>query len=494
MSLVIINISGQPVESSTAEANNNNVERGDWTQSQARDRIVCLSATGNGYNWAATLTWAAEILRDAVDKAPQNARFNMACVSGASSGSAFVATYGSLLQNKQLFSRADFHPQNATREEVLILSKSLLYMTLAADFTPEVAKFYTSPDGDSQPNPPWWKSQFSLERVMLDFGTRVMLAQHISLADINQINRLDRFIRYHSLAELETAAENKEIREEYRRVTFDIWSQSQAILNRLYQNANYPRTARREDRDDFRNNPNHPVRKALAKQPPDGILALTYAELAFTKSTVDYQKMRYQAPPVETLVPFVFTNEATAKKIIKAPFYQEQVRQQDPYVGQYVICVVPDYFTMIRHGVKEPDLLPVGTFRLSPLIEGANSDLAAGVSHFYQPIAEKKWQVQPRFQLIPSSRSWFRGDDLLNARMGVAGGWVDSYVGGQATLYLGSSYATEKSSSSLYYSTLSRQDSMTAFSRNVVKKIFCPPIIQSRQLQRLKNIALIYQS
>ena len=466
MSLIVINISGQSAEASNTKVANK-IDTG--------ERIVCLSTSGNGFNWAASFTWAAEMLRDAVAQAPQDARFNVACISGASSGSAFVAAYGSLLQNQQLFSRPDFHPQNITIEEAKILSKSLLYMALAADFRPEVANFYTSPDGDSQPKPPWWKSQFSLERVMLDFGTRVMLAQHISLADINQIDRLDRFIRYQSLAELETAAENKEVRDEYRQVTFDIWSTSQAIIDRLYQNANYPRTARQEDRDDFRDNPQHPVRQALAQQPANGILALTYAELAYTKSTVDYQRMRSSAPPFETLVPFVFTNEATAQKIIRSPFYREQVKGNDPYVGQYVISVVPDYYTMLYHAVKEPDLLPVGIHRLSPKIEGATADLAAGVSQFYQPIAEEKWQVNPRFKLIPSTRSWFRSDDsLLNARMGVAGGWVDSYVGGQATLYLGSSYAAEKSSSSLYYSTFSRQDSMTEFARNVVKKYFAP--------------------
>ena len=39
---------------------------------------------------------------------------------------------------------------------------------------------------------------------------------------------------------------------------------------------------------------------------------------------------------------------------------------------------------------------------------------------------------------------------------------------------MGSSYVNEKSSSSLYYSTFSRQDSVTAFARNAVKKYFAP--------------------
>jgi hypothetical protein len=436
--------------------------------------IVCLSTSGNGYNWAASFTWAAEIIRDAVAQAPQNARFNLACISGASSGSAFVAAYGSLLQNQQLFARADFSPQNMTRKEAQILSKSLLYMALAADFSPEVVKFYTSLDGDSQPNPPWWKSQYSLERVMLDFGTRVMLAQHISQADVEQLAQLNQFMRYKSLADLETAVDDPEVFEQYRQVTLDIWHQSQTILDQLYQNANYPRIARQKDRDDFRDNPQHPVRQALAQQPADGILALTYAELAFTKSTEDYKKLRSQAPPIETLVPFVFANEATAKRIIESPFYQEQVKRNDPYVAKYAINVVPDYYTMIRHGVKEPDLLPVGIHRLSPLFAGKPSNLAAGVSHFYQPLAEKNWQTQPQFKLIPSTRNWLTGNQLLNARMGVAGGWIDSYVGGQATLYLGSSYAWQQSSSNLYYSTFSRQNSLTVFARNVIKKYFAP--------------------
>ncbi len=472
MGLLAINISGQPLEANTTKVDNiNDVD--------PLERIVCLSTSGNGFNWAATFTWAAEMIRDAVAQAPPDASFNVACISGASSGSAFVAAYGSLLKNKQLFSRPDFNPQNITKEEAEILSKSLLYMALAADFPSDVAKFYTTLDGDSQPVPPWWKSQFSLERVMLDFGTRVMLAQNISLADINQVEQLEQFVKYHTLAELETVAKNKEIRDEYRQVTLDIWNQSQAIINKLYQNANYPRAERQKDRDDFRDNPNHPVRQALAQQPPDGILALTYAELAFTKSTVDYARMRSSPPPVDVLVPFVFTNEATAEKIIRSPFYRAQVKEQDPYVGQYVICVVPDYFTMIQHGVREPELLPVGIHRFAPIVEGANSDLAAGVSQFYQPLAEKKWQeekrqAEPRFQLIPSSRGLFRDDELLNARMGVAGGWIDSYVGGQATLYLGSSYVDEKSSSKLYYSTFSSRDGMSEFARNVVTKYFAP--------------------
>ncbi len=436
--------------------------------------IVCLSTSGNGYNWASTLTWAAEMVRDAASKIADNARLNVACVSGSSSGSAFVATYGSLLQNKQLFDRADFNPQSITKEEAKILTNALLYMALAADFSPQVAKFYTSPDGNSRSNPPWWKSQFSQERIILDFGTRVMLAQHISLADVDLVAQLDRFVRYRTLEELATAAKDREIRKQYRQVTFDIWQQSQKILERLYQDANFQRQERQKDRDDFRDNPQHPVRQALAQKPADGILALTYAELAFTESTADYKKMRSQAPPVESLVPFVFTNETTARTIIKSPFYQARVSQNDPYVGQYVICVVPDYYTMILQAVREPDLMPPGVYRLSPFLEEVTDDLAAGVSHFYQPQAEKNWHSQPQFQLIPSTRSWRQEDKFLNARIGVAGGWIESYVSGQATLYLGSGYALKQSNSNLYFSTFSRQDGMSGFAKNVVKKYFAP--------------------
>jgi hypothetical protein len=443
-------------------------------QINQRQEIVCLSASGNGYNWAATLTWAAEILRNAVANASPKARFNVACVSGASSGSAFVAVYGSLLQNKQLFSQVNFNPQNATSEEVLILAKSLLYMALAADYRPEVVSFYTTKDGDSQPNPSWWKSQYSQERVLLDFGTRVMLAQHLSPKDIDRIEQLNQFIRYQSLEELAIAATDKQIRQEYRRVTFDIWERSQATIDRLYQKARYPQTARKKDRDDFRTNPNHPVRQALAKQLPEGMIALTYAELAFTESTSAYKKMRSQAPPFNTLVPFIFTSQATAEQIIGSTFYQTQVKNKDAYARRYVICVVPDYYTLMRNGVREPDLLSVGIYRFAPVTEGIDSDSVAGVSKFYQPLVEQKWQVIPRFKLINSTRSWLVGDKLFNARMGIAGGWVDSYVGGQATLYLGSSYAEENSSSHLYYSTLSREKSVSVFARNVIKKYFAP--------------------
>ena len=462
--LVIINLSAQPLTAQESEVKE--VDSG--------DNIVCLSASGNGYNWASTLTWAAEIVRDAANQAPADARLNVSCVSGASSGSGFVATYGSLIQNKQLFNRPDFNPQSITKQEAETLSNSLLYMALAADFRPRVVKFYTALDGNTQPDPPWWKSQFSLERVILDFGTRVMLAQHITQADVEQVKQLDQFVRYQTLDELASAAEDKEIRDQYRQVTFGIWRQSQAILDRLYQDANYKREEREKDRDDFRDNPLHPVRKALAQEPADGIFSLTYAELAFTESTVDYKKMRSQAPPADVLVPFVFANETTAKKIIASPFYQDRVKQNDPYAEQYVICVVPDYFTLIRHGVKEPDMMPPGIYRLSPLLEDATTDLAAGISHFYQPRAEQNWNSQPQFQLIPSTRTWRKADKSLNARMGVAGGWIDSYVGGEATLYLGSSYATEKSSSNLYFSTFSRVDGMSGFAQNVVKKYFAP--------------------
>lgn len=460
-----INIFGQSLAATAIEIENT-------TEPASLNQIVCLATSGNGYNWAATFTWASEILRDAIAQSPSEAKFNAACVSGASSGSAFVSVYGSLLNNKQLFSRVDFSPQDMTKEEVQILSKSLLYMALAADFRPEVTKFYLAKDGDSQSIPRWWKSQFSLERVMLDFGTRVMLAQHISLTDINQVEQLEQFIQYQTLSELEAVAKNKEIRNQYRQVTFEIWNQSQDIINQLYQNANYPRTARQEDRDDFRDNPNHPVRQALAQQPPDGILAMTYGELAYTESQVDYKNMRSQAPPVDVLVPFVFTNEATAKKIIRSPFYRAQVKGQDPYVEQYVICVVPDYFTMIRHGVREPNLLPVGLYRVSPAIEGTDREFTAEISDFYQPLAEAQWQTEPRFKLFPSTRSVMQDDKLLNAQMGIAGGWIDSYVGGQATLYLGSGYANDKSNSNLYYSTFSSQDGMSNFAKQVVRKYF----------------------
>ncbi len=444
------------------------------TKVDTANHIFCLSTSGNGYNWAAILTWAAETLKDAISQAPDDARFNVACVSGSSSGSVFVASYGSLLQNKQLFKRPDFNPQSITKQEAQILYNSLLYMALAADFSPEVVGFYTIRDGDYQPNLPWWKAQFTLERIMLDFGTRVMLAQHISLADVNQVEKLKQFVRYHTLKELAVAAKDRKIRQQYRQVTFEIWEQSQAILERLYQDAKYQRNDREKDRDDFRDNPQHPVRQALAQKPADGFMALVYGELAFTEYTSAYQKMQLQPPPVENLVPFVFTNEATAKTIIQSPFYQAQVSQQDTYVGQYVICVVPDYYTMIRHGVREPDLMPPAIYRLSPVLEDATKDLGAGVSHFYQPEAEKIWHSQPQFKLMPSTRPWLKDNKLLNARMGIAGGWIESYVSGQATLYLGSGYGLAKSHSNLYFSTFSESDRVEDFARSVIKNYFAP--------------------
>ena len=438
------------------------------------ENIVCLSASGNGYNWASTLTWAAEIVRDAANKAADDDRLNVSCVSGSSSGSAFVSTYGSLIQNKQLFDRPDFTPQSITKQEAEVLVNSLLFMALAADYGHNVASFYITLDGDFQPDPPWWKAQFSLERVMLDFGTRVMLAQHLTQSDVELVDRLEQFVEYDSLKELKSVAGDLELREDYRRVTFGIWEHSQSILARLYKDAKYKRSDRHKDRDDFRDNPEHPVRKALAQKPADGVFALTYAELAFTESSMDYKQMRSSAPPADVLVPFIFANETTAKTIIESPFYQDRVKQNDPYVGQYVISVVPDYYTLIRHGVKEPDMMPPGLYRFAPLLEGATTDLAAGISDFYQPLAEKNWHEQPQFKLMPSDRFLFKGDKLLNARMGVAGGWIESHVSGEATLYLGSGYAAEEPSSNLYFSTFSRHDRMSRFAKNVVKKYFAP--------------------
>lgn len=352
-SLVLVGISSQLIAQSTELEKENE-------RAENAENIVCLSASGNGYNWASTLTWAAEIVRDAANKVADDARLNVSCVSGASSGSAFVATYGSLIQNKQLFDRPDFTPQSITKQEAEILVNSLLFMALAADYRHDVASFYITLDGDPQPDPPWWKAQFSLERVMLDFGTRVMLAQHITQSDVELVDRLEEFVEYNSLEELKSVARDLELREDYRRVTFGIWKQSQDILNRLYKDAKYKRGDRQKDRDDFRDNPEHPVRKALAQKPADGVFSLTYAELAFTESSVDYKRMRQSPPTADVLVPFIFANETTAETIIESPFYQDRVKQNDPYVGQYVISVVPDYYTMIRHGVKEPDMMPPG--------------------------------------------------------------------------------------------------------------------------------------
>ena len=465
VSLILVGISVRPIIGQETEIKED---------SDSTENIVCLSASGNGYNWASTLTWAAEIVRDAANKAENDARLNVSCVSGASSGSAFVATYGSLIQNRQLFDRPNFTPQSVTKQEAEILVNSLLFMALAADYRHDVANFYITLDGDSQPDPPWWKAQFSLERIMLDFGTRVMLAQHLTQSDVELVDRLEEFVKYDSLEELESVAGDLSLREDYRSVTFGIWDRSQAILKQLYKDAKYQRSDRHKDRNDFRDNPEHPVRKALAQRPADGIFSVAYAELAFTESSVDYRRMRQSAPPANVLVPFIFSNETTAKTIIESPFYQDRVKQDDQYVGQYVISVVPDYYTLIRHGVKEPDMMPPGLYRFAPLIEEATTDLAAGVTDFYQPLAEKNWRDRPQFELMPSDRFLFKGDKLLNARMGVAGGWIESYVGGEATLYLGSGYAAEEPSSSLYFSTFSRQDGMSNFAKNVVKKYFAP--------------------
>ncbi|GAB4550803.1 MAG: hypothetical protein Tsb0014_45250 [Pleurocapsa sp.] len=438
------------------------------------DRIVCLSASGNGYNWASTLTWAAEILRNTVEQAPAAKTFNVACVSGASSGSAFVAVYGSLLQNKKLFNRVGFNPKSATKEEVLILAKSLIYMGLAVDFSPEVVGFYLTKDGDSHPNPPWWKSGYSHERIMLDFGSKIMLAQNISLQDVAEVDRLNQFIIYQSLAELKQAAKSRKNRAQYRRVTLDIWAKSEQIIEELYKDANFPRSARQQDRDDFKNNLDHPVRRALAQSLPDGIISLTYGELAYTRATVDYKKMRQQPPPFKTLVPFVFTNRNTAQQIINSNFYQQQVQNNDPYVGQYVISIVPDYFTLIRHGLREPGLSPVGIHNLLPDTNKLPLDTVAGISRYYQPIAEKNWESSPQFRLISSVRSLPQNGEFYRPRIGIAGGWVDSFVGGQATVYLGASYGLKQQKSQIIYSTFSRENEVTPFAINVLKEYFAP--------------------
>lgn len=434
--------------------------------------LVCLSTSGNGYNWSSIFTWASEMLINAVLESPTAEYFNVACVSGASSGSAFVAAYGSLLQNQQLFPRTDFSPQSATPEEVLILADSLLYMALATDFNREETQFYITLDGDSNPNPPWWRSQFSHERIMLDFGTRVMLAQNITLEDVAEVKRLNEFMNYHSVEELREVANNREIRNQYRQVTFDIWAQSQGILRELYKNANFSRNQRGADLEDFRTNPEHPVRQALAKKPPTGIISLTYGELAFAKSIVDYRNQRQQPPQYNNLVPFVFVNEETAQIIINSSFYQQLIKGKDPYMDKYVIAVVDNYLTMLNYALREPDLSPVLVEKLSPFVPEVSGNFNTGINQYYQPIAEQNWQAEPQFELMRSTRMIPRDNDFYSAYIGVAGGWVDSHVGGAATLLLGAGYAAKLENSIIYFSTFSRRDQVSVFTESVLNRYF----------------------
>lgn len=174
--------------------------------------VHCMSAQGNGGNWAATLGWIAADYMQIADRAELAARdasrpvyIYPRCFSGGSSGSAVTNVVMSLLSNYAVLSptgdgdealrKAGFFSAADMRD----YARAIRFLGLSTDMSVgETVKFLASTVKDTaldkvanlnkqakQAN--WWSGvQASPEGAVLDFSKIVFAASKISRAELNK--------------------------------------------------------------------------------------------------------------------------------------------------------------------------------------------------------------------------------------------------------------------------------------------------------------------
>jgi hypothetical protein len=325
-----------------------NTALGDDTKEKATAPIIitlCQAMQGNGFNWAATISWISETFkiraiegRKLQKKTDRDVLFYLDCAGGGSSGAATTALYAAMLTNPNFANKPS---KLYTPEEVTTMSRALKYVAYATDLTGvEFQKFMTINNkypGDGT----WWAGHYDAEMLLGTFGRRILLMNKLSSNDIDRAllpDRLAAKMHFDNIEDIPVDGKDP-----------SIYTFSRGFYNKLIgQEANKAKDYGRAiiggldshsdlDRADI------DVHDFLENTDiPNGLMSGVYGLVVDAPLGISEVKKKYIEPgpvPFKRLRPVYFMNERTLKTIVSSSEYQKAVLDPNDTITKSILLV-----------------------------------------------------------------------------------------------------------------------------------------------------------
>ncbi len=377
------------------------------------DRIIAFGATtqGNGYNWAATVSWLGTKLADTVEQARlaenrgEEVAIKIVNFSGGSSGSGVTMLFDAFLSNGNIISSSPQALQERllTIEDAHRLSRALIFAAMSFDFTwffsastfaNNIKQNTLSILGMISDKLPLtgksvktlWRARMSGKVVVADFAKYVNFAKEVNWENINEeiiwgtkeFKKLSpsfakseeakliikSLTHFYSLPLIDkpvqlpdtdlillreiTQAQSKAARRVLNNMTKAHFKKYDKKSNLYRVYSAKPNSKRIKQKN--------PLKQTMSQSMGDGMITITMAQGFKTKkemkSVINKHGLVYK-----DLRPYLFMNESTAKKIINSHEYQSAILKGDTTLKRYIIAVIDQRWAGVNPSVREPGLL-----------------------------------------------------------------------------------------------------------------------------------------
>lgn len=475
----------------------------------------CFSVNGNGFNWAATLSFLSEALSVKAKQAEEKAKDTGKdvyiypwCIIGGSSGSAVVGVYLNLLRNEELFHddpvlQIDAIPVgngvvfNNSRlfkpSQLRKLSDALRFITYTVDFTNDetaafLPRYLGSKIGLGSKNVlEWWKENMNPFPAQVLFSVHALMARYVTkpeydvpvkqmleesgvtgwidwgnseLSKLESISSSMNMTKGHSVMESPTDKNDTDYESKKKIKKAQYWWAKKVghrVNQRLYSQAGKGAAYRLRlvapdiDQDT-------PLNTMLKEKLHDGFATMAMGVLFDTEAAMLQNK--HITPVYADARPIIACNSNTAQVILNDPSYREDVKNSSSFISRFVIIVVESYFEAYNFGVREPY-----TFRIL-----AKTLDEFGVKSMYDPLQDENDNGRLTYKLVNSK----------DVAVAVLGGYATGNMMALFQSYYISGLSQSMASNAPHATIMMRQTRFLkttppSFALSVIDKLLCGP-------------------
>lgn len=442
---------------------------------------ICLATSGNGFNYASTLAWFSESFRLAAVDGGVSAKFDIECIAGSSSGSAVLGIMTGVIRNQKLFP-GGINTAGMSQAQLLKLSAALKYMSIASDLTSTEANTYTNTGctvGEGDPSfgtRNLWESSYCIDRLLFDFGNRILIARNMNDSSIGLIQAFDNLQTYTSLSSLKSAVGQSNIQKAFRsssdKVKADVRKVFEASMTSYrWQGNRVDINDRTASIQAFMNDANHPIRRILAEPPVNGFLTLTFASIGFSSAVnpIEYRKAKQTLPEFKDVQTMTQGNKSTITTILQSANYKS-FASAGKHFESFILAPVTTVASLVRNSIREPELNPAGQHGLTPYTFDKFGN-GSGITEYFNPTIKAKLSLGSSFEFI----SPFTKLNGQRPYIDIYGGFMDAFISGLPLIPLLEDKIKKNNSSKVWFGTLSRRAAIGDFAKKQVRKYFAGP-------------------
>jgi hypothetical protein len=395
---------------------------------------LCFATQGNGFNYAATLSWIAETLYISIERVRQmeaegETLFDLNCIAGSSSGSLVSNIYGGLLTNPS-FTKGKDPDRLLTVNEVERLADGLRWMSLSADLSVQsylnlvgqvVSQWLEGnrrkvDDGLREiwggffqnERPSWWDGSYvDAEQILVDFLANTLIANRMTETTFKERDDLGRLIHFPYFPSFQDipASQSRNIDKGLGDRAKSINQISESFLQSQFPVGEY---LGRYQIGPYQKK-NTPL-FAIAEDPmPTGSCTLTMAGVFDSKSSIPLDRLSYTH-----LRPVMFCDEKTLLDLLSQKGFREQIAKPGSLAGRMILLAAKNRRVSLAMSLREPKMM-------RPFL-GTLGDEKVEVSGIFDP-------------QNPAHKNDLRLWPMEGQKIAITGGYLDRRINAGAISY-----------------------------------------------------------